>query len=69
MKDVTLYYSDTGSINIGAPIPDKYIGKELGKIKLEHIFNDALLLALKVYGGITNTYEYEPLLYKGSKLS
>jgi hypothetical protein len=83
MKNITLYYSDTDSIDIDTLLPNKYIGKELGLMKLEHIFNDAVFLAPKVYGGITDTYEYvrvkglknpisfnelKPLLYRGSKL-
>lgn len=82
-NDYNLYYSDTDSIDINKPLPDKFIGEELGKIKLEHIFNDAVFLAPKVYGGVTNTYEYvkvkglknpvqfnqlKPLLIKDSKL-
>lgn len=79
MKDIILYYTDTDSIDINKPLPSKYIGKELGKMKLEHIFNEAIFLAPKVYGGITDNYEYvkikglknpityenlKPLLYK-----
>jgi hypothetical protein len=58
LKDLTLFYSDTDSIDINKPLPDKYVGKEIGKMKLEHTFNDALFLAPKVYGGITNSYEF-----------
>ena len=58
MDDLTLYYSDTDSIDIDKPLDSKYVGTELGKMKLEHIFDDALFLAPKVYGGITSSYEY-----------
>lgn len=58
MKDTTLFYTDTDSIDINKPLPSKYIGKELGKMKLEHIFTNAIFLAPKVYGGITDSYEY-----------
>jgi hypothetical protein len=58
MEGVTLYYSDTDSIDIDQPLDPKYIGTELGKMKLEHIFDDAIFLAPKVYGGKTSTYEY-----------
>jgi hypothetical protein len=51
MKDINLYYTDTDSIDINKPLPSKYIGTELGKMKLEHIFKEALFLAPKVYGG------------------
>ena len=54
MDDLTLYYSDTDSIDIDKPLDPLYIGSELGKMKLEHIFDDALFLAPKVYGGITS---------------
>jgi hypothetical protein len=47
-----LYYTDTDSIDINKPLPDKYIGKELGLMKLEYNFNEATFLAPKVYGGL-----------------
>ena len=58
MKGVTIYYSDTDSIDIDEPLDPKYVGSELGKMKLEHIFDDVIFLTPKVYGGITSTYEY-----------
>src|SRR5882757_676034 len=61
----TLYYSDTDSNNINKPLPDNFIGKELGKMKLEHKFNKIIFLSSKVYGGITN--EYEIVKIKGVK--
>lgn len=79
----TLYYSDTDSIDIDKPLDPSLIGEELGKMKLEHIFDDAIYLAPKVYGGKTENYEYvrikglknpikfeelKGLLYKDSKL-
>lgn len=60
-----LYYTDTDSIDIDKPLDEEFIGKELGKMKLEHIFNEAIFLAPKVYGGITDTYEY--VKAKGAK--
>jgi hypothetical protein len=83
MKDIELYYTDTDSIDIDKPLDSKYVGKELGQLKLDHIFKEAVFLAPKVYGGITSEYEYvkvkglknpipydklEPLLQKGSHL-
>jgi hypothetical protein len=45
-----LYYTDTDSANFDGPIPDKYISStELGKLKLEGIYDKALFLAPKVY--------------------
>lgn len=58
MDDITLFYSDTDSIDINKPLDPKYIGTGLGKMKLEHVFDDAIFLAPKVYGGITPSYEY-----------
>jgi hypothetical protein len=45
-----LYYSDTDSIDIDKPLPDDLVGKELGQMKLEHHFTEAVYLAPKVYG-------------------
>lgn len=58
MNDITLYYSDTDSIDVDKPLDFKYIGNDLGQLKLEHIFEEAIYLAPKVYGGKTNDYEY-----------
>ena len=61
-----LYYSDTDSIAIDKPLEDNMIGKELGKMKLEYIFKEAVYLGPKVYGGITNEGE-EIIKAKGYK--
>ena len=46
-----LYYSDTDSIFIDQPLEDSFINStELGKMKLEGVYNKALFLAPKVYG-------------------
>lgn len=81
--DFTLYYSDTDSIDINKPLPPRFVGSELGQMKLEHIFNEIVYLAPKVYGGITNKgeivkikglknpvefYQLKNLLFKDSKL-
>jgi len=58
MKDITLYYSDTDSIDIDKPLPNQFIGAGLGLMKIEHNFDEALFIAPKVYGGRTSTYEY-----------
>jgi hypothetical protein len=48
-----LYYSDTDSIVIDSPLPNEMVGNNLGQVKLEHIINKAIFLALakgtKVY--------------------
>lgn len=54
MKGVEVYYSDTDSIDIDKPLDPELVGPELGKMKLEHIFNEAIYLAPKVYGGRTD---------------
>jgi hypothetical protein len=57
-KNLILYYSDTDSIDIEGDIDSNLIGDGLGQMKLEHEFNDAVFLAPKTYGGITDDYEY-----------
>nr|QWL17553.1 DNA-directed DNA polymerase [Chroogomphus rutilus] len=52
-----LYYSDTDSIDRDKPLPDKFLGKELGQMKFEHKFKKIMFLAPKVYAGITDDYE------------
>jgi hypothetical protein len=45
-----LYYTDTDSAYFDGPIPDSYISNtELGKLKLEGIYDRGLFLAPKVY--------------------
>nr|QWO71389.1 DNA polymerase [Termitomyces sp. T123] len=63
-----LYYSDTDSIDINIPLPDMFVGNELGQMKLEHIFQKAVYLAPKVYGGI-DTKNNEIIKIKGYKNS
>jgi hypothetical protein len=48
-KDFTIYYSDTDSVDIDKPLDSKFVGKELGQMKLEHIFEKIVYLAPKVY--------------------
>ena len=45
-----LYYSDTDSAVVDAPLPDFMVGDGLGQLKLEHTINKAIFLAPKVYG-------------------
>lgn len=58
MSNHTLYYTDTDSIDIDTELDSKFVSSELGKMKLEHIFDKAVFLAPKVYGGINSEYEY-----------
>jgi hypothetical protein len=48
-----LYYSDTDSLYLDVELDPQYISnKELGKFKLERIFDKAIFLTAKMYGGI-----------------
>lgn len=58
MDGYKLYYSDTDSIDIDKPLPEEFVGQELGQFKLEHVFDEAVYLAPKMYGGKTADYEY-----------
>ena len=48
-----LYYSDTDSIVIDSPLSDNLVGNKLGQVKLEYVIKNAVFLAPKVYGLIT----------------
>ena len=48
MPEYTLYYSDNDSIDIDKPLPEEYVGNELGQFKLEDIFDEAVYLAPKM---------------------
>jgi hypothetical protein len=80
---IILFYSDTDSLYLDKALDNKYIGKGLGQLKLEHIFDKAIFLSSKSYGGITSNYEtikikglkekigfneLIPLLHKNEKL-
>jgi hypothetical protein len=61
-----LYYTDTDSLYFDGPIPDQFINnKELGKLKLEGIYDDAVFLAPKVYGLKNGTTDGEIIKIKG----
>ena len=66
-----LYYSDTDSLYKKGTLDEKYISnKELGKFKLERIFERCLYLAPKMYGGLYkkgNTF-LEYVKIKGVKM-
>lgn len=57
-NNLTIYYTDTDSIDIDKELDKKYVGNELGQMKLEHIFDDVVFLSPKVYGGKNLDYEY-----------
>lgn len=48
-SNYTLYYTDTDSIDINKPLSANLIGKELGKMKLEHKFKKIIFLSPKIY--------------------
>ena len=65
-----LYYSDTDSIDVAREVDPILVGKELGKLKLEHIFEEATYLAPKVYGGLVKDKDgqiYDFVKIKGLK--
>ena len=46
-----LIYSDTDSVTLEKPLPDKYLSKtELGKMKLEFILSEGIYISPKFYG-------------------
>lgn len=64
--DYKLYYTDTDSIYIDKPLDNKWVGKNLGQLKLENIFKKATFLAPKVYGGVLSN-SMEDTKVKGFK--
>jgi len=66
-NDFNLYYTDTDSIYIDKPLDDSFISNELGKMKLEYIFDEAVFLASKVYGGVIENSSKEIIKIKGFK--
>lgn len=81
--DPKLNIFDTDSIDVNSELDPMLIGDELGQMKLEHIFDEAVFLGPKMYGGKTADYEYvrikglknpiefnelKPLLKKGNNL-
>lgn len=52
VQGLIIYYTDTDSIVTNLPLPAQFVGKELGQFKLEHVFEEAVFLAPKVYGGL-----------------
>ena len=49
-----LYYTDTDSIFINRELENHLVNDNLGNMKLEYKFNDAIFLAPKVYAGLTS---------------
>jgi len=53
-EGTTLYYSDTDSFDIDRPLDSQFVG---GQLKPEHVFDEAVYLAPKVYGCKNKDYE------------
>ena len=51
-NNINIYYTDTDSIIVDQPLHEIFVGTELGQFKLECIYEEAVFLAPKVYGGI-----------------
>jgi hypothetical protein len=83
IPNFNLYYSDTDSVDIDKDLDPKYIGNNLGQMKLESLFDEVVYLAPKVYAakvgnedlvkikGLKNPISFEEmksLLIKENKL-
>jgi hypothetical protein len=68
-----LYYMDTDSADLDIELDPSLVGNKLGEMNLEHIFNESVYLAPKVYGGLSLKDEgygeefYETVKAKGYK--
>jgi len=49
MPGYTVYYSDTDSIVLNRPLPNSFVGNELGQMKLEHLVLKGVFLGPKFY--------------------
>jgi hypothetical protein len=52
--DYKILYTDTDSMFIDSELDSSLVGNKLGQWKLEYTFKDAVFMAPKVYGGITD---------------
>lgn len=58
--DYNLYYSDTDSIYIDRPLPEKFISDtRLGALKLEGFYDKAIFLAPKMYALFDSTIQHQ----------
>jgi hypothetical protein len=61
-----LYYSDTDSTYFDGPLPDNMVSQtEIGKMKLEGIFDRAVFLAPKIYGCFAENKDESIIKIKG----
>jgi len=52
-NNIKLFYFDTDSVFTNKPLPDYLIGKDIGQWKLEAFCREAIFIAPKVYGYVT----------------
>lgn len=71
MSDKTLYYTDTDSIIIDKPLNPINIGKGIGQMKLENIYEKGIFLAPKFYAAKikSETKNSEKIVIKGLNTS
>lgn len=59
LPDYILHYADTDSLYFNKPLSDNLVSAtELGKLKLEGIYNKGIFIAPKVYCLLTNKNEF-----------
>ena len=68
-NNINIYYFDTDSLFVDKPLPDYMISSDLGALKLEYIFKEAVFLGPKIYAGILvdGTYICKVKGFKDSK--
>jgi len=49
LKTGSIYYTDTDSIVTDVKLGDKYVGNEIGKLKLEHVIKEGYFISNKTY--------------------
>lgn len=54
LKDYKIFYSDTDSIDLNKPLPEELVGKNLGQMKLEHVWKNVIYISNKAYIGISD---------------
>lgn len=52
MPGYKLFYSDTDSIDLDKPLAEEFVGKEIGEMKLEHVWEKAVYISNKAYIGV-----------------
>ena len=57
MEGFKVFYSDTDSIDLNKPLNEEFVGTDLGKLKLEHIWEKAIYISNKAYIGINSEGE------------